>query len=197
MQTTIIESYERDVTNGDAYSRSRWFSYAIGTVGASIVGTKGAAAVTKTGVTTTKVAVQKGVTATQNAVHSPALANLFPYGPHRQVAMPGGVPYNVMNGPGVRNQLISKVKLEVEVKSTVNSKYSHNMVEKPGPLLGLNPAAATTFRSGMYNVTKLESDTILYRSGKAGGGKNALGQYFTKEPGTKIGGRIDSAVKAQ
>lgn len=71
------------------------------------------------------------------------------------------------------------------------------MVENPGPLAEINKGAASTFRSGMYNVTKLESDTILYRSGKAGGGKNALGQYFTREPGTNIEGRIDSAVKAQ
>ncbi|TDX89754.1 UNVERIFIED_CONTAM: hypothetical protein BJ099_13612 [Lysinibacillus xylanilyticus] len=72
------------------------------------------------------------------------------------------------------------------------------MVENLGPLAEINQGAASTFRSGMYNnVTKLESDTILYRSGKAGGGKNALGQYFTREPGTKIEGRIDSAVKVQ
>jgi hypothetical protein len=71
------------------------------------------------------------------------------------------------------------------------------MVENPGPLAEINQGATSTFRSGMYNVTKLESDTILYRSGKAGGGKDALGQYFTREPGTKIEGRINSAVKAQ
>ena len=71
------------------------------------------------------------------------------------------------------------------------------MVESPGPLVEINIGAASTFRSGMYNVTKLESDTILYRSGKAGGGKNAHGQYFTREPGTNIEGRINSVVKAQ
>lgn len=76
-------------------------------------------------------------------------------------------------------------------------KYTYNMIENPGPLAKMNEGAASTFRSGMYNVIELESDTILYRSGKAGGGKNALGQYFTREPGTLIEGRIDSAVKAQ
>jgi len=75
--------------------------------------------------------------------------------------------------------------------------YSFNMVENPGPLMDINPGAAGTFRSGMYNVIELDRDTILYRSGKAGGGKNALGQYFTREPGTRIEGRIDFAVKAQ
>lgn len=86
---------------------------------------------------------------------------------------------------------------EVIPKGMVNSRYTYNMIENPGPLVDINPGAASTFRSGMYNVTKLEIDTILYRSGKAGGGKNALGQYFTREPGTIIEGRIDSAVKAQ
>ncbi|MGM9544463.1 MAG: hypothetical protein ACI3T9_05715 [Romboutsia timonensis] len=92
---------------------------------------------------------------------------------------------------------VGKKKVEIEDKGTGNSKYTYNMVENPGPLAEINQGAASTFRSGMYNVTKLESDTILYRSGKAGGGKNALGQYFTREPGTIIEGRIDSAVKAQ
>ncbi|MBO8157910.1 MAG: hypothetical protein H0Z32_15915 [Bacillaceae bacterium] len=71
------------------------------------------------------------------------------------------------------------------------------MVENPGPLVGINPGSASTFRSGMYNTVRLESDVILYRAGKAGGGKNAFGQYFTKEPSTMIQGRIDLAVKAQ
>ena len=115
LKTAISDSYENDVVNGDAYSRSRWFSYAIGTVGASIVGTKGAGALTKTGVATTKSAVQKGVATAQSAMQSPRLAQILPYGPHMQVAMPGGVPFNVMNGPVKREQLISMAKV-IEVK---------------------------------------------------------------------------------
>lgn len=53
--------------------------------------------------------------------------------------------------------------------------YVYNIVENSGPLAEVNSWAASTFRSGMYNVIKLEEDIILYRSGKAGGGKNALG----------------------
>ncbi|WP_301107141.1 ribonuclease YeeF family protein [Sporosarcina sp.] len=125
LKTAIVESYERDVTNGDAYSRSHWFSYAIGTTVTSVVGTKGAGAVAKTGLTSTKAAVQKGTIATQNALNSPKLANLFPYGPQMQVAMPGGVPYNVMNGPVVRDQLISQVKMELGVKGGGKETYQH------------------------------------------------------------------------
>ena len=58
LETAITDSYERDVINGDAYSRSRWFSYAAGMVATSIVGTKGAGALTKTSVATTTSVVQ-------------------------------------------------------------------------------------------------------------------------------------------
>ncbi|WP_369824141.1 pre-toxin TG domain-containing protein [Anoxybacillus sp. UARK-01] len=44
--------------------------------------------------------------------------------------------------------------------------YVYNMVENSGPLAEVNPCAASTFRSGIYNAIKLEEDIILYRSGK-------------------------------
>lgn len=49
----------------------------------------------------------------------------------------------------------------------------------------------------MYNEIILESDIILYRSGKAEEGKNVLGQYFTRVLSTKIEGCIDLGIKAQ
>ncbi|MGE6718474.1 ribonuclease YeeF family protein [Peribacillus frigoritolerans] len=79
----------------------------------------------------------------------------------------------------------------------IGDNYKYNMIENPGPLADINPGAASTFRSGKYNVEVLKQDLILYRAGKAGGGRNALGQYFTREPSTRIEGRIDLAVKAQ
>jgi hypothetical protein len=56
------------------------------------VGTKGAGAITKTGVATTKSVVQQSVTTAQNVVQSPRLAQLLPYGARMQVAAPGGLP---------------------------------------------------------------------------------------------------------
>ncbi|MEH6974265.1 ribonuclease YeeF family protein, partial [Bacillus sp. JJ675] len=41
MKQGIEESYERDVVNGDSYTQARWFSYAVGMVGTSIVSSKG------------------------------------------------------------------------------------------------------------------------------------------------------------
>ncbi|MGO0742513.1 hypothetical protein ACTOWE_23805, partial [Bacillus licheniformis] len=37
----IEDSYQRDVVNGNSYTQARWFSYAVGMVGTSIVGSKG------------------------------------------------------------------------------------------------------------------------------------------------------------
>lgn len=49
IKTAILESYERDMVNGDANSRAHWVAYALGTVATSIVGAKGANALVKTG----------------------------------------------------------------------------------------------------------------------------------------------------
>ena len=117
IEKAIVDSYERDMINGDAESRSHWVAYALGTTVTAVVGTKGAGAITKTGVATTKSAVQKSVTTAQNAMQSPRLAQLLPYGPHMQVATPGGVPVNVINGPVKRDQLISMTKVN-ETKGT-------------------------------------------------------------------------------
>lgn len=109
---SISDSYERDMVNGDAYSRSHWVTYALGTVVTSVVGTKGAGAVAKTGVATTKAAAVKGATKAKELVSIP---NLLPYNPKNQLSLAGGVPYNVVNGAGLKEQLISMAKVESEV----------------------------------------------------------------------------------
>ncbi|MFJ7929007.1 ribonuclease YeeF family protein [Peribacillus sp. NPDC096448] len=109
---SISDSYERDMVNGDAYSRSHWVTYALGTVVTSVVGTKGAGAITKTGVATTKAAAVKGVTKAKELATIP---NLLPYNPKNQLSLAGGVPYNVVNGVGLKEQLISMAKVESEV----------------------------------------------------------------------------------
>ncbi len=67
ISAAIEESYQKDMVNGDTYSRARWVSYAVGTVVTSIVGTKGVGAVSKTGTAakvTTKVKTAAGKSAT-------------------------------------------------------------------------------------------------------------------------------------
>ncbi|MBS4741473.1 ribonuclease YeeF family protein, partial [Bacillus velezensis] len=79
ISAAIEESYQKDMVNGDTYSRARWVSYAVGTVVTSVVGTKGVGAVSKTGTAakvTTKVktaasksaAAQKAITVSKQTV---------------------------------------------------------------------------------------------------------------------------------
>ena len=113
IEKSIADSYERDMINGDAESRSHWVTYALGTTATAVVGTKGAGALTKTGVATTKTAVQKSVTTVtnmMNAMQSSRLAQLLPYWPHTQVAMPGGVPSSVINGPVLKENLFMQAE---------------------------------------------------------------------------------------
>lgn len=83
-----------------------------------------------------------------------------------------------------------------------NQNYQFNMIENPGPLSQVsnipkdNPAL--NFAGGKYNSIILDKDIVLYRAGKGGGGKNALGQWFTEKPVKSIAQvRIDLAVKPQ
>ncbi|PJN89609.1 T7SS effector LXG polymorphic toxin [Bacillus sp. mrc49] len=114
----ISDSYERDMINGDAYSRSHWVTYALGTVVTSVVGTKGAGAITKTGVATTKAAAVKGATKAKELATIP---NLLPYNPKNQLSMAGGVPYNVVDGVGLKERLVRMARVEWKVnKGTGN-----------------------------------------------------------------------------
>ncbi|MDU6539897.1 RHS repeat-associated core domain-containing protein, partial [Mixta calida] len=78
------------------------------------------------------------------------------------------------------------------------SDYNYNMVNNPGPLAKINGNPAANFAGGKYNAHVLENDLVLYRAGKAGGGKNALGQWFTRSPAESVAKvRVDLAVKPQ
>ncbi|KXH78560.1 T7SS effector LXG polymorphic toxin [Sporosarcina sp. HYO08] len=123
LKNAIVESYERDVINGDSYSRSRWFSYAAGTAVTSIVGTKGAGNLGKAGAVRAGTAINKGTATVQNALQSSDLLRLMPYNPRTQFAMAGDapVPFNVMNGPVVKEQVIQQAKA-IESKDMVMGK---------------------------------------------------------------------------
>ncbi|MGE7781882.1 T7SS effector LXG polymorphic toxin [Peribacillus sp. NPDC097264] len=118
---SIKDSYERDMVNGNANSRAQWVSYALGTTATSIVGTKGAGAVTKTGVATTKTAAVKGTVKAKEL--SSSIANLLPYNPRNQLELAGGVPYNTVNSNGLKEQLISIARVESEINGKGTGKY--------------------------------------------------------------------------
>ena len=155
----ISDSYERDVINGDAKSRAEWFSYAITTIGLSVVGTKGVSSVSKTGMASTKVAIQSGANKIKAVGEKISNLNLLPYAPRNQLAYAaaGTVPYNVMNGNRWKDQLLSMV--EMEAKDTHNGtgkdkeftqakfKYKNNPMNNPKAAKDIieNPAAVYGF----------------------------------------------------
>ncbi len=74
--------------------------------------------------------------------------------------------------------------------------YTYNMVENPGPLSELPGNPAANFVGGKYNSFVLDDSMSFYRVGKSGGGRNSLGQWFTREPiKSELQGRLDLAVK--
>ncbi|MGE7184005.1 hypothetical protein ACQKKK_08355 [Peribacillus sp. NPDC006672] len=93
-----------------------------------MIGTKGAGAVTKTGVATTKAAAVKGATKAKELVSIP---NLLPYNPKNQLSMAGGVPYNVVNGAGLKDQLISMAKVESEINGRGTEEVSKKISDVP------------------------------------------------------------------
>ncbi|MCR4364245.1 MULTISPECIES: T7SS effector LXG polymorphic toxin [Bacillus amyloliquefaciens group] len=72
ISAAIEESYQKDMVNGDTYSRARWVSYAVGTVVTSVVGTKGVGAVSKTG-TAAKVTTKVKTAASKSATAQKAI----------------------------------------------------------------------------------------------------------------------------
>ncbi|WP_017696905.1 T7SS effector LXG polymorphic toxin [Bacillus subtilis] len=107
ISATIEESYQKDMVNGDAYSRSRWVTYAIGSVAAAVVGTKGAGAINKAD------AAGKVINKASQAgkkIKDVKIPDLLPYNPKYDLAMAGGVPYNVVNGDSLKNRLLQLIQ---------------------------------------------------------------------------------------
>lgn len=127
---SISDSYERDMVNGDSYSRAHWVSYAVGTVVTSIFGTKGAGSITKTGVATTKVAVKTSVTKAGQTVKDISLAEWLPYASKHQLAGAGigKVPYNAVDGLGLKDKLMMMAK-SANTGVKVTKKPAHRLKE--------------------------------------------------------------------
>ncbi|MGG0052761.1 T7SS effector LXG polymorphic toxin [Bacillus atrophaeus] len=107
VSTAIEESYQKDMVNGDAYSRSRWVTYAIGSVAAAVVGTKGAGAINKADAAG-KVINKAGQAGKK--IKDVNIPDLLPYNPKYDLAMAGGVPYNVVNGESLKNRLLQLIE---------------------------------------------------------------------------------------
>ncbi|MCU4668112.1 T7SS effector LXG polymorphic toxin [Bacillus paralicheniformis] len=131
----IEDSFVRDVINGDAESRARWFTYATGMVASSIVGTKGAdkvsklAKASKMGKTASKIkdvskkTASKGIESAKKAGKKAAdkvvrdfkdIKNLIPKvqitSPQLALANAGKVPFNTIDGSRLKDKLIQQTK---------------------------------------------------------------------------------------
>ncbi|MCA1214837.1 hypothetical protein LC728_10630 [Bacillus amyloliquefaciens] len=105
--TAIEESYQKDMVNGDAYSRSRWVTYAVGSVAVAVVGTKGAGAVNKADAAG-KVINKAGQVGQK--IKDVKLPDLLPYNSKYNLAMAGDVPYNVVDSQNLKNELLTNAK---------------------------------------------------------------------------------------
>ncbi|KAA6450199.1 ribonuclease YeeF family protein [Bacillus atrophaeus] len=107
ISTAIEESYQKDMVNGDAYSRARWVTYALGTTVTAVVGTKGAGAITKADVAG-KVTIQ--VSKAGQKLKNVSLPDLLPYNPKHKLALADNVPYNVVDSQNLKNELLTNAK---------------------------------------------------------------------------------------
>ncbi|GIN25623.1 T7SS effector LXG polymorphic toxin [Bacillus licheniformis] len=140
----IEDSFARDVINGDTESRARWFTYAIGMVGTSVVGTKGVDKVGKTakagriGQTATKT-----VEASKKYIHDQInkLKNIQihnPFAPQVQFAGGAKIPYHALNGENIKNKLIHYIKRTSDLNKNVIDTMQKIGTEYIGKLKGKN-----------------------------------------------------------
>ncbi|WP_330938238.1 LXG domain-containing protein [Bacillus licheniformis] len=138
----IEDSYQRDVVNGDSYTQARWFSYAVGMVGTSIVGSKGvdkaakaakagkvgqvAAKATKASKKVSKQALEKSVASFKKLMQRVA-SNIKgiqihnPFAPQIQLAGGGKVPYHVIDGENFKKTVIQRIEKVFNVQRGVKN----------------------------------------------------------------------------
>src|SRR5699024_9874327 len=92
MSDAISTSYDRDVTNGNAESRSRWFTDAATTIGTSFIGASGPNAVSRAGSSAARTTT-KPVAKNTNRIN---INNPFEFKPALNAGY-GEIPYNVYN----------------------------------------------------------------------------------------------------
>jgi predicted ribonuclease toxin of YeeF-YezG toxin-antitoxin module len=107
ISAAIEESYQKDMVNGDANSRSRWVTYAVGSVAVAVFGTKGAGAINKAD------AAGKVINKASQAgkkIKDVKIPDLLPYNSKYNLAMAGDVPYNVVDSQNLKNELLTNAK---------------------------------------------------------------------------------------
>ncbi|MDF2479447.1 MAG: hypothetical protein K0S24_4930, partial [Sphingobacterium sp.] len=112
IKNALVQSFDKDIVHGNAYTRSRWITYAFTTLAAAVVGTKGVdkiSKVAKAGKIGEAASKAHMVTKTTLAKHTESVNNKLnrwstPLFPSTQFAN-GPIPYNVIDTKGLRNKL--------------------------------------------------------------------------------------------
>lgn len=151
----ISDSFEKEVIDGDAYSRSHWFAYATGSLAEIVFGSKGAGAITKTGTTAAKTTVKKGLEQGARSLDRVSLPNLLPYSPKFQLAGGGKLPYNVFDGENIKNKLLSMAKRldnsEGNGGHLTSSNKGYKGIDNANDITKLTVDDIPTAKSGNFN----------------------------------------------
>ncbi|MCO4851887.1 ribonuclease YeeF family protein [Bacillus vallismortis] len=128
----IEDTFQRDMINGDSYSRARWVSYVGSTVVLAIVGPKGIDKVSKVAKAGSKVAAIKTLEASKagikKGIEYVKVPNVF----EQQYAMAGGsgtFPFNVIDGENYKNSALEIFKTSSPVQGLKKAK-PHEVVNE-------------------------------------------------------------------
>src|SRR5699024_2258061 len=182
----IEESYERDMVNGDTESRSHWVTYVSGMIATSIFGTKGAGSVTKAGTTTAKsgaAAAKTGVANASKKVSELDMSSMFPFGPQYQLVPGGNVPFNVVDGKQLKDQLIWQAE-KLDGKGTGKKYKNYKAVEYNGTTK-INGEVRDTSRR-VYQRLDIAYERVDPRTGKSNYQLMKSGRPPIWKDGTKI-----------
>ncbi|MEH7817179.1 T7SS effector LXG polymorphic toxin [Bacillus velezensis] len=187
VSAAIEESYQQDMVNGDAYSRSRWVTYAIGSAAVAVVGTKGAGAVNKAD------AVGKVINKAGQAgkkIKDVKIADLLPYNSKYDLALAGDVPYNVVDGANLKNQLMSFAKRsdkEVEPFDVVDYRPSNSPLENHHGVMDV------WAKHNVPNYVSRGSNTptVALTKEQHNATKKVYREWLFEKTGKKVGGKVN------
>lgn len=128
----IEDTFQRDMINGDSYSRAKWVSYVGSTVVLAIVGPKGIDKVSKVAKAGSKVAAIKTLEVSKagikKGIEYVKIPNVF----EQQYAMAGGsgtFPFNVIDGENYKNSALEIFKTSSTVQGLKKAK-PHEVVNE-------------------------------------------------------------------
>ncbi|MDU0153816.1 ribonuclease YeeF family protein [Bacillus cabrialesii] len=187
ISAAIEESYQKDMVNGDAYSRSRWVTYAVGSVAVAVFGTKGAGAINKAD------AAGKVINKASQAgkkIKDVKIPDLLPYNPKYDLAMAGDVPYNVVDGENLKNQLMSFAKgsdKEVKPFDVVDYRPSNSPLENHHGVMDV------WAKHNVPNYVSRGSNTptVALTKEQHNATKKVYREWLYEKTGKKVGGKVN------